>query len=354
MKKPLSKSEAETLLSSRNQIHLTNAAFTVAALSNPGNKIPLRGLYFRAPAGTGKSTAARFVADIAGAEFWEIPAGIKLPELIGGNEEKGFKGLSHILNYERSSESKVLYFEEFGQVDRQVRTFILDLADVAKESAGDTWGVVREKTLICLGTNEGIANEAIAGPSGRFLDIPLECLSSAEKAAKVDKLLSDYGCKASKGAREAILFFSPCTHRGVENLVYRLAAGESELTAVQALERIRPSDKREAIAGPLGMSPIVASILKTMVRASEPLRLATLQSECGAGQMQPAAWRAALATARSFKWMKAVSNGVIATETARESAKAFSAKVEAIRAMDAAPAKVKATRVASKGKGGKV
>lgn len=337
--KLINKKEAETLLLTRGQPHLANASFAVSALTNPANKVPIRGLYFRAPAGAGKSSTARFIAEMTGAEFWEIPAGIRLPELISGNEEKGFKGLSHILNFERTTVPKVLYFEEFSHVRDCVRGFILDLADTAKETGTDKWGIIRGQTLLCLGTNEGVANPAIAGPSGRFLDVPLECLTPAAKRAKVIDQAKDYGCDISKGGIEALCFYAPSTHRGVENLCYRVFAGEEKANADSVLQAIRPKGGRDSICGPHGMNAVTAEILRVLVRATEPIRIATLQTEAGAGESSAIAWRSSLSEARAMRWLKAVTNGFIATEKAKEDAKSYAERVAEIRAIDQAPAK---------------
>lgn len=338
----LTKGEAEALLSQRGQPHLVKAAaFTVSALTNPANKIPLRGLYFRAPAGAGKSTTARFIADITGAEFWEVPAGIRLPELISGNEDKGFPGLSHVLNYERSAGPKVLYFEEFAQAKDEVKTFVLDLADVAKSPGGDKWGIVRERTLLCIGTNEGVANSAIAGPSGRFLDVPLEHLSRQEKLAKFRQLSGEYGCQMKGGALQALDYFSAPTHRSVENAAYAVFAGESTVNAAAVISRFKPDavegKRTEAVCGPYGMTALCAEILRALVRAERPLRAGTLKSEAGAGEALAKVWGAAFAEAKARKWVYDITGGFVATPLAREQAKEFAAELSRIRALDVEP-----------------
>lgn len=365
--KTMNKDEILELLATRGQPHLESLAAPLAALINPANKTPLRGAFLEAPAGGGKSSTARFCAEITGAEFYEVPAWIRsMGDLIGDGEKEikaGWKGLAWILNLERSSSPKIIYFEEFGKSAQDLRAFILDLSDTTKDIGDGKWGIIRQRTLIMAGTNEGMSDPAIAGASGRMNLIPLEFVTESEARAKLTGLAAEYGAQVTPGGLEALLFYSPRTHRGLESIAYTSMLGGGKVDSEKVLRLVRPPARDgkpcRATRGPGGMAPLTAEILKVMVASPVAMREGTIKSEAGAAEYKHSAWKASWNEAKSRKWIQDAPGGFASTDKAISDAKLFISQVAAIKELDAvkapAPAKApapkrKAAKAPAKGK----
>jgi hypothetical protein len=259
----------------------------------------LKGILFTGQAGTGKSTCARKVADVLGAELHCVPANISFGEFMSGQFEKDAEGKSVSVgnwhgienicsDYKNPDTNKILFFDEWHKVSASIRTWLLTALDPGAEtptggSTGNEWTYRRDKVLVIAATNKGERDQAMAGEDGRFEEIEILPLTKEGKA-KVLTIRQNiecvrFGVTFKADGTEMLGFYTSNIGRNIENLTYRCAKhcagqGVREIGRADVIEFAR-GFKVEGVSvsglGPDGLSAYAMKIL-TYVAANPAQR----------------------------------------------------------------------------------
>ncbi len=310
--------------------------------------IAQKGICLRAPAGTGKTGTVRRCAEAAGVEFYSVSvSGLSVDALITGDAENGGKwpGLQEICKL--GAPPAIVFFDELHSASDKVEQWLMSALDPEQDIKGiaGAWEMNRERFLVVVGTNEGIPNPALCGPSGRLIDLPLLPLSPEQVTKKAIEYGKEKLLSFSPSGLAMVRFYSPATFRGVENLIHRvftLMAGDiKEVTAIEV--------DRAAKAGncpPDGMTEVEANILRYLAKSGAS-RLGSIKAAV-AGELSTKAFSPLWSAARGKGYIVDVTGGFCLSSAGVEYVKGLQERRNAILAMDTAPAPAPAK---GKGKG---
>lgn len=316
--------------------------------------IPQKGVCLRAPAGTGKTGAVRRCAEAAGVDFFSVSASaLSVETLIAGNAKSGGKwpGLQAICKL--GSPPAVIFFDEIHSANYDLEQWIMSAIDPEQDIKGieGAWELNRERFLVVVGTNEGIPNPALCGPSGRLIDLPLLPLSPEQVTSKAIEFGKGKLLSFTPSGLAMVRFYSPATFRGVENLIHRvftLMAGDTREVTAREVDAAAKAGN----CPPDGMTEVEAGILRYLAKSGTS-RLGSIKAAVAA-ELSTKAFSPLWNAARGKGYVVDVTGGFCLSTAGVEYVKGLQERRNSILAMDtvaASPDKPVKVPAPAKGKG---
>lgn len=183
----------------------------------------IKPIFFSGEAGTGKTTAARTVAEALGWNFVQLPSTISLSKFEALLEEH-----CSIV----SPRPNLWFIDEFHHLAPEVRELLLRLTDSSGESiqggkAEKEWLYSQSSNFMIFASNHGDADPAMVGPNGRCEVIEILPLSREDRLVVAWEVAREakriYSVRFKPAAMDAALAFCSHVARNVTNRIMQLA-----------------------------------------------------------------------------------------------------------------------------------